>query len=56
MRVVLVTFLLVFSSFSIAQMPAGMQEAMECMQSLDQEALEDMGKRGEEVSNEIKAL
>jgi len=56
MRVVMLTLLLVFSSFSIAQMPAGMQEAMECMQSLDQDALEDMGTRGEAVSNEIKAL
>ncbi len=56
MRVVVVTFLLVFSSLSIAQMPAGMQEAMECMQSLDQEALQDIGTRGEEISNEIKAL
>ena len=56
MRVVMLTFLLVFSSLSLAQMPAGMQEAMECMQSLDQEALQDMGTRGEEISNEIKAL
>jgi len=56
MRVVMLTFLLVFSSISIAQMPAGMQEAMECMQSLDQDALKDMGTRGEAVSNEIKAL
>ena len=56
MRVVMLTLLLVFSSLSIAQMPAGMQEAVDCMQSLDQEALQDMGARGEEVSNEIKAL
>jgi len=52
----MLTLLLVFSSLSIAQMPAGMQEAIDCMQSLDQEALKDMGTRGEEVSNEIKAL
>lgn len=56
MRVVMLAFLLVFSSLSIAQMPAGMQEAMECMQSLDQDALKDMGTRGEAVSNELKAL
>ena len=56
MRVVILTFLLVFSSVSIAQMPAGMQEAVDCMQSLDQDALQDLGVRGEAVSNEVKAL
>ena len=56
MRLMLLAFFIVFSSGAIALMPAGMQEAMDCMQSLDQEALEEMGSQGEKVANDIKAL
>jgi len=56
MRITILALLIGFSPCVIAQMPAGMQEAVECMESLDQEELEAMGKRGEELSNEIKAL
>ena len=56
MHVVIFIFLLVFSSFSMAQMPANVQEAVDCMGSLEQSAMEEMGKRGEEVGNQIEAL
>jgi len=57
MRIIILALLLGVSSFAIAQgMPAGMQEAMECMNSLDQEALNDFGEQGEKVAEEIKAL
>ena len=56
MRIITLALLIGFSSFAIAQMPAGMQEAVDCMQSIDQQALEDMSKQGEKLSNDIKAL
>ncbi len=56
MRIIILALLIGFSSFAIAQMPAGMQEAVDCMQSIDQQELEDMGKQGEKLSEEIKAL
>jgi hypothetical protein len=56
MRLITLALLIFISSFALAQMPAGMQEAVDCMQSLDQEALEDMGKQGEKIGNEIEAL
>ena len=56
MRLVMLVLLMVFSSMVTAQMPAGMQEAINCMQSLDQEALKDLGTQGEKLSKEIKAL
>jgi len=56
MRLLMLAFLMVFSSFAVAQMPAGMQEAIDCMESLDQHALEDLGTQGEKVSEEVKAL
>jgi len=56
MRLIILASLMFISSFALAQMPAGMQEAINCMQSLDQEALKDMGEKGEKVGNEIKAL
>jgi len=56
MRFIILALLIGFSPFATAQMPAGMQEAVECMESLDQAELEALGKRGESLSNEIKAL
>lgn len=56
MRILMVACLMLFSSFAVAQMPAGMQEAVDCMQSVDQEAIEDLGRQGEKVSEEVKAL
>ncbi len=56
MRIIILALLIGFSSFALAQMPAGMQEAIDCMDSLDQQALEDLGKEGEKLSNDIKAL
>jgi len=58
MRTIIVAaILLVFSSGAIAQnMPAGVQEAMKCMQSIDQEAIKDLSVKAKEISLEIKAL
>ena len=57
MRFIIVALFLGSSSLAIAQgMPAGMQEAMECMNSLDQDALKEFGEDGEKVGEEIKAL
>ena len=57
MRSIALTILICFSSFALAQgMPAGMQEAIECMGSIDQEALEEFGRQGEKIVEEIKAL
>ena len=56
MRIIILALLIGFSSFAIAQMPAGMQEAIDCMQSIDQQELEDIGKQGEKISEETKAL
>jgi len=57
MRVIILALLLSCSSFTAAQgMPEGMQEAMECMSSLDQDVLRGFGGRAEEIANEIKAL
>ena len=56
MRIITLALLIGFSSFAIAQMPAGMQEAVDCMQSIDQQELENLGTEGEKLSNDIKAL
>ena len=49
--------LFTFSGFASAQgMPPGMQEAMACMQSLDQQAMEKMGADADKMSDEIDAL
>ena len=57
MRVVTLMLLLGFSVYVNAQgMPAGMQEAMECMNTLDQTALQKFGEDGKKVGDEIKAL
>ena len=56
MRIIILALLIGFSSFTIAQMPPGMQEAIDCMESIDQQALEDMSKQGEKFSEELKAL
>jgi len=56
MRIIIFALLIGFSSLAFAQMPPGMQEAIDCMESIDQQALEDMGKQGEKLSEEIKAL
>ena len=57
MRFFILTLLISFSPFSIAQgMPPGMQEAMDCMNAIDQKALKDMGDEAMKMSDEIKAL
>jgi len=57
MRLIVLTLLIGFSAIVAAQgMPAGMQEAMDCMTSIDQQALEEFGRKGEKVAEEIKAL
>ena len=61
MRYFVFVLILVFSSIAFSQgkpagVPAGMQEAMECMTSLDQDALKEFGKEGEKVGEQIKAL
>jgi len=57
MRYLVLVVILSFSSIAVSQgMPAGMQEAMECMTSLDQDALKEFGKDGEKVGEEIKTL
>ena len=56
MRIIILALLIGFSSFALAQMPAGMQEAIDCMESLDQQALEDLGTQGEKLSDDVNAL
>jgi len=56
MRIFILALLIGFSSFALAQMPAGMQEAIDCMESLDQQALEDLGTQGEKLSDDVNAL
>lgn len=56
MRSTILVFLLFFSSWAVAQMPAGMQEAIDCMQSVDQDELRELGQQSESIANEIKAL
>ena len=56
MRSTILVFVLFFSSLVVAQMPPGMQEAIDCMQSVDQDALRELGTQSESVANEIKAL
>ena len=56
MRLIVLAILMFISSFAIAQMPEGMQGAVDCMESLDQQALEDIGRQGEAVGNEVEAL
>ena len=57
MRYFVLVMVLGLSSNAFSQgMPEGMQEAMECMNSLDQDALREFGKDGEKVGEEIKAL
>ena len=57
MRIIIFALLLCFSSLAMAQDTlASMQEAMECMNSLDQDALREFGEQGEEVAEKIKVL
>ena len=57
MRLLILILLLGCSSLAIAQgMPAGMQEAMDCMKSLDQDALREFGEQGQKVGDQIKVL
>lgn len=57
MRFVVLVLMMGVSSYVVAQgMPEGMQEAMDCMNSLDQDALEKFGEQAESIGNEIKAL
>lgn len=58
MRTIIVaSILVVFYSGAIAQnMPAGVQEAMKCMQSIDQDAIKGLSEKAKEISSKIKAL
>jgi hypothetical protein len=57
MRFVAFSLLLSLSAIVAAQqVSGGMQEAMDCMTSLDQKALEEFGRHGEKIAEEIKAL
>jgi len=57
MRLIILILLLGVSVIAHAQgMPAGMQEAMECMNTLDQDALKEFGENGQKMGEEIKAL
>lgn len=56
MRFTILILLLGFSSFATAQMPAGMQEAISCMESIDQAALEALGEESEKFADDIKAM
>lgn len=55
MRTFLFTMLVGFSSLVSAQgMPPGMQEAMQCMESIDESAMEAFGRRGEAVAKQVE--
>ncbi|MBE9548039.1 MAG: hypothetical protein IMF09_01435 [Proteobacteria bacterium] len=56
MRFIVLACLLGLSSLVSAQMPAGMQEAISCMESIDQAALEALGEDGEKFADDIKAM
>jgi len=56
MRFTVLAVLFGFSSLVSAQMPAGMQEAISCMESIDQSALEALGEEGEKFADDIKAM
>ena len=53
--------ILLVSGFSFAQgmpqgMPPGFQEAMACMESIDQNALDKMGNEADKLSDKVDAL
>lgn len=56
MRFTILVCLLVLSTYTSAQMPAGMQEAIACMESVDQAALEVLGTEAEQFAGDIQAM
>ena len=56
---IIITVVLLFGGSLLANaqgLPAGMQEAIECMNKIDQSALTQMSKKGEAFGVKIKAL
>ncbi len=57
MRILFVIFLISLAAPANSQgMPEGMQEALQCMESLDQQAMEQMATEGKAMAAEIEAL
>lgn len=57
MRILLFILLISLTATVNSQgMPEGMQEAIQCMESLDQEAMEQLATEGEAMADEIEAL
>ena len=57
MRILLLSLLLTLTTSVNSQgMPAGLQEALDCMESLDQEAMEQLAEKGKDIEKEIKAI
>jgi len=56
MRFTYFALLVLLTSTTFAQMPEGMQEAMECMQSIDQSAMEKLADEGKAMSEKLEGL
>ena len=57
MRILLLSLLLALTtSLSSQDLPAGLQEALDCMESLDQKAMEQLAEKGKAIEKEIKAI
>ncbi len=57
MRILIVSLLLLLAAAANSQtVPEAVQEAMQCMESIDQEAMEQLAAEGEMMADKIKAL